>query len=437
VHYVPVIPVGERVARRPQPGPAPSPGRRPRLWIHLPDWAESVADSQVGRELIDRYRRWPLAGVLAFRAVSAVSPIVILVQMYGLPRLVPVVVVGVVVLTANLAMVRPLWRSRNHDGAQVMRWLGVDAVIAVALNLWSAAVIPGDINEPYHDVFWFWCMGSVCLWTGWFGPSGGLGAVAALIPVQVAMTAANGWRAEADDLTMIVGRTVWLLGGVLASTLILVILRLSSAAALAEGVRAGRQAEQIRLLRELHDTALQTLEAIGLTAQNRRGDPDERFETIGRAARQQAQAMRAALTEAIDRDAEEEPVSPQGELESTVFGLAHDMRTAGVLLRLDAQHLCGMTISRSRSDALRFGVREALTNVRRHASARAAHVEGRATPDRVEVVVADDGRGFDPAAVGGFGLAQSIVARLQEVGGNAAVDSRPGKGTTVQMWVPR
>jgi signal transduction histidine kinase len=147
--------------------------------------------------------------------------------------------------------------------------------------------------------------------------------------------------------------------------------------------------------------------------------------------------MRAALTEAIDLEAEDGPVAPEGELESTVFGQAQDMRAAGVLLRLDLRRLRGVTTSRTRSDALRFGVREALTNVRRHSAAQAAEVAGRATADRVEVVVTDDGRGFDPAAVGGFGLAQSIVARLREVGGDAAVESSPGRGATVRMWVPR
>lgn len=423
--------------RSTEPGPVRSARRRPRLWIHLPSWTESVADSQVGRDLLDRYRRWPLAGVLAFRAVSSVSPIAILVQMYGIRRLTPIVIVGALVLTANLAMVGPVWHSRNHDTRQVIRWLCLDGVIGVALNVWSAAVVPGDVNAPYHDVFWFWCMGSVCLWTGWFGPAGGIGLVVAMLPLQLVMTAANGWRSEADDLSMIVGRTVWLLGGVLASTLILVILRLSSGAALAEGVRAGRQTEQIRLLRELHDTALQTLEAIGLTAQNRRGDPDERFETIGAAARQQARAMRETLTEAIDRDAEEEPVSPDRELESTVVGLAPALRQAGVELRLDVRRLREAPVGRARSDALRQGVREALTNVRRHSGADLVVVEGRATPDGMEVAVRDNGCGFEPGAVEGFGLAQSIVARLEEIGGGATVESRPGRGATVRLWIPR
>lgn len=63
--------------------------------------------------------------------------------------------------------------------------------------------------------------------------------------------------------------------------------------------------------------------------------------------------------------------------------------------------------------------------------------EGRVLADRVEVTVTDDGCGFDPDAERGFGISQSITARLQEVGGGALIRSRPGRGTTVAARVHR
>jgi signal transduction histidine kinase len=50
--------------------------------------------------------------------------------------------------------------------------------------------------------------------------------------------------------------------------------------------------------------------------------------------------------------------------------------------------------------------------------------------------IADNGTGFDPAAVtGGFGL-QSMRERLAAVGGSLAVESAPGRGTTIRATAP-
>ena len=49
--------------------------------------------------------------------------------------------------------------------------------------------------------------------------------------------------------------------------------------------------------------------------------------------------------------------------------------------------------------------------------------------------IRDDGRGFDPSIVGDrHGVADSIVARMHDVGGRAEIRSAPGAGTEVQLW---
>jgi signal transduction histidine kinase len=54
----------------------------------------------------------------------------------------------------------------------------------------------------------------------------------------------------------------------------------------------------------------------------------------------------------------------------------------------------------------------------------------------VELVVRDEGTGFDPAAGhAGAGLAH-IRARVAELGGTADIDSAPGRGTSVTVRVP-
>lgn len=82
-------------------------------------------------------------------------------------------------------------------------------------------------------------------------------------------------------------------------------------------------------------------------------------------------------------------------------------------------------------------VQESLSNVRKHAAARKATVEVSRMGGDVVVRVADDGRGFDPAAVpeGRFGL-EGIRQRSRLVGVEPRIESTPGGGTVVEVRVP-
>nr|CEL16596.1 two-component system sensor kinase [Kibdelosporangium sp. MJ126-NF4]CTQ89053.1 two-component system sensor kinase [Kibdelosporangium sp. MJ126-NF4] len=88
--------------------------------------------------------------------------------------------------------------------------------------------------------------------------------------------------------------------------------------------------------------------------------------------------------------------------------------------------------------ALSRGTREALTNVVRHAEVGEAEVRVRRDGDTVTVDVVDNGRGFDATSVpdNRYGVARSLVERMSRIGGNAAVTSQPGHGTTVRLESP-
>ena len=93
----------------------------------------------------------------------------------------------------------------------------------------------------------------------------------------------------------------------------------------------------------------------------------------------------------------------------------------------------GMTGTR----ALLGAVREALTNVAKHAGTGSAEVRVRVADGGVEVVVADAGLGYDPGRISpGTGQRQSIMDRVAEARGCATVDSAPHRGTRVRLWVP-
>lgn len=78
-------------------------------------------------------------------------------------------------------------------------------------------------------------------------------------------------------------------------------------------------------------------------------------------------------------------------------------------------------------------VQELVANVLKHAAASEVGISITRSPGRLNVMVSDDGRGFDPeASVGGMGLV-NVRQRALAIGGHVTVDSTPGKGTTVSM----
>lgn len=89
--------------------------------------------------------------------------------------------------------------------------------------------------------------------------------------------------------------------------------------------------------------------------------------------------------------------------------------------------------------AFRF-VQEALNNAAKHANARRVGVTIKALDGGLQIVVRDDGVGFDPGAQGELpgnrlGLRQ-MRERAAALDGRLTVLSRPGQGTEVRAWLP-
>lgn len=89
-------------------------------------------------------------------------------------------------------------------------------------------------------------------------------------------------------------------------------------------------------------------------------------------------------------------------------------------------------------EALAGAVGEALTNAGKHASAESVVVY--AEPDWEEgvfVSIKDNGIGFDPESVDRrIGLKESIIGRIEAIGGRVELSSKPGRGTEVRLWAP-
>ena len=81
-------------------------------------------------------------------------------------------------------------------------------------------------------------------------------------------------------------------------------------------------------------------------------------------------------------------------------------------------------------------LREALSNVARHAAATHVDVEVVVSEGRMRVIVADDGRGLDGTmGTGGRGVA-NLKARAARRGGTFELSGGPDGGTTLRWSVP-
>lgn len=77
---------------------------------------------------------------------------------------------------------------------------------------------------------------------------------------------------------------------------------------------------------------------------------------------------------------------------------------------------------------------EIVTNALRHSDAGNLWVEVTATGTGFEIDARDDGRGSQIVRLGS-GLS-TMKARLEEIGGSLALESRPARGFAVRAWLP-
>jgi PAS domain S-box-containing protein len=83
-------------------------------------------------------------------------------------------------------------------------------------------------------------------------------------------------------------------------------------------------------------------------------------------------------------------------------------------------------------------LQETLTNIAKHAGASHVRIEITRDAQALNMTVRDDGRGFDTSAApkpGSYGLL-GLRERAQLLGGEVAVKSDPGKGTTMTLRLP-
>jgi signal transduction histidine kinase len=213
--------------------------------------------------------------------------------------------------------------------------------------------------------------------------------------------------------------------------------------ALASELTRTEQRERRRLAQVLHDDLQQTLYAARLSLGTLRGRLTEQplVQTVERVDELLSQSIAHSRTLTVQLSP---PVLYEQGLAVALEWLGrHIHETCGLVVDVQTD-----TGAEPESDDLRIllfeAARELLFNVVKHARTGHAHVAMAAAADGgVQVVVSDDGAGFNPAEpkVGramatGFGLF-SIRERIELLGGRMQVDATLGRGTRVAITAPR
>jgi two-component system NarL family sensor kinase len=206
----------------------------------------------------------------------------------------------------------------------------------------------------------------------------------------------------------------------------------------ARSTRLGAVEERNRLAREIHDTLAQGLTATALQLESADALLDAGSESAHEPLRRALSLTRSNLEEARRSVLDLRAAPLEGRpLSGALRALVERWKAqTGIAARYRAVN--GSRPLPPRVEAAVYRIcQEALTNVARHAEAGRVTVRLVATPDRVRLVVEDDGRGFD-AAEGSedrHGLL-GMRERAEMLGGALEVRSGPGEGARIEATVP-
>jgi signal transduction histidine kinase len=208
----------------------------------------------------------------------------------------------------------------------------------------------------------------------------------------------------------------------------------------ASAQRSAAASERARLARELHDSVAKTLRGVSFAAlalpSSLRRHPalaEQLASTVSKGATVAAREARELL-EGLRLDA------PDRDLTETVQQICRRW-TESSRIPVKVTVLPVDLPVAVRYELIRI-LHEALRNVDQHA--RAAHVDVCLMPERggVRMSVCDDGMGFQPPedltglrGSGHFGVV-GMHERAHSVRGTVRLRSAPGRGTTVEVWMP-
>ena len=202
------------------------------------------------------------------------------------------------------------------------------------------------------------------------------------------------------------------------------------------------QSERARLARDMHDSLAKTVGGMGFAAlalaRHIERDPATAAAEAHKLADDARQATREAreIIVGLRADAGEQlPLTAALQAEARAWGEASGVRVALAVEEVGELHPVA-------ERELEWIMREALRNVERHAGASQVTVRLRRLGGRAVLTVADDGAGFEVpdeleelARGRHFGVT-GMRERALLAGGELSVESAPGDGCVLSVWMP-
>ena len=188
-----------------------------------------------------------------------------------------------------------------------------------------------------------------------------------------------------------------------------------------------------RIARDLHDSVIQRLFAIGLSLQGtaRLVERPEAVMRIGEAIDKIDDTIRQLRKAIFDIEL---TINKEG-LHPKILDLVHELRPVlGIHPQLSFSGPVDTVVTGMLAEEVLAVLREALTNVGKHARASQVVITV-AVGDEVRLVVADDGQGMSAGSSAGLGL-RNMRQRAERLGGKVELGTSREGGTRLTWHVP-
>jgi signal transduction histidine kinase/streptogramin lyase len=197
--------------------------------------------------------------------------------------------------------------------------------------------------------------------------------------------------------------------------------------------------ERARIAKDIHDDVganLTQIALLGELAQQDRTEPDKAAERMGKISGTARLAIKS-LDEIVWA------VNPRNDTLAHLIDYAGQfavdfLRAASIRCRLDLpEQPPAHELSTDLRHNLFLVIKEALNNIVKHSRATEVWLRASATREALELIVEDNGRGFDkgPDDALADGL-RNMRQRMGDIGGECRIESEPGKGTKVFVHLP-
>ena len=195
-----------------------------------------------------------------------------------------------------------------------------------------------------------------------------------------------------------------------------------------------------RIGRDLHDGIIQSIYAAGLNLEDAQHHLSEQPEVAGQRIQTVMDMLNQSISDIRHYIFDLQAAEQARELESVLEELVSNMRLNTMLnveLEVSGQRCWNLNPEQT-ANVIQI-VREALSNIVQHSSARHATVQLRYVSDQMQLTIMDDGKGipqeiFLTAESYGHGIG-NMQDRAKLMGGTLTLESEPGQGVTLQLTV--